>query len=189
MVNSHKLALSFDPARLQADLEAIAPTEWTDHFVDRNYEGSWQVVPLRGPAGATHPVQMIYSDPTCTDFADTPFLDRCPYFREVLESFRCPLTSARLMKLTPGSRILEHHDYDLSLEEGNARLHIPVTTNPGVDFRLAAERLVLAAGECWYLRLSETHSVCNGGATDRVHLVVDAMVNDWLAEMIPSTSG
>ena len=189
MLSSHKLPLSFDPVHLQADLGLIAASDWIDHFVDRNYEGSWQVLPLRGPAGATHPVQMIYSDPTCTEFADTPFLDRCPYFRKVLGSFRCPLATARLMKLTAGSRILEHHDYDLSIEEGNARLHIPVTTNPDVDFRLGTERVVLAEGECWYLRLSKKHSVCNGGVADRVHLVVDAKVNDWLAELIPSTEG
>ena len=31
-----------------------------------------------------------------------------------------------------------------------------------------------------YLRLSDPHSVANNGAADRVHLVIDAEMNDWL---------
>jgi mannose-6-phosphate isomerase-like protein (cupin superfamily) len=63
------------------------------------------------------------------------------------------------------------------------RLHIPVVTNDAVDFRLNGERVVLEAGSCWYLRLSDPHSVANRGTEDRVHLVVDAEVNDWVGEV------
>ncbi|WP_339705616.1 aspartyl/asparaginyl beta-hydroxylase domain-containing protein [Algoriphagus aquimarinus] len=35
-------------------------------------------------------------------------------------------------------------------------------------------------GECWYLRLSDPHRVLNEGETDRIHLVMDLKVNDWL---------
>ena len=62
-------------------------------------------------------------------------------------------------------------------------LHIPVVTNDGVDFRLNGERCVMAAGSCWYLRLSDPHSVANRGSNDRVHLVIDAAVNDWGAAL------
>src|SRR4029453_10385576 len=65
-----------------------------------------------------------------------------------------------------------------------ARLHVPIAPNPGVDFRLNGERVVLAEGECWYLRLSDPHSVANGGDRDRVHLVIDAIVSPWLYEIL-----
>ena len=39
---------------------------------------------------------------------------------------------------------------------------------------------MLEAGSCWYLRLSDPHSVANRGTEDRVHLVVDMFVNDWV---------
>ncbi len=39
-------------------------------------------------------------------------------------------------------------------------------------------------GSSWYLRLSDPHSVANRGATSRVHLVVDAVVNDWIAAIL-----
>ena len=176
------LSLHFDPALLVRDLQRLEEHSWIDHFVKENYTGQWDVLPLRGTAGATHPVMMIYSDPACREFADTPFLEQAPYLREVLGAFRCPLLSVRLMRLTPGSEIKEHRDYDLSAELGQVRLHVPITTNPGVEFLLNGTRVVMAPGSCWYLRLADRHAVSNRGSTDRVHLVIDALLNDWLRE-------
>src|ERR1700761_9562741 len=94
------LPLAFDPALLARDLANLAAVEWIDHFVKQNYEGDWSVLPLRAAAGARHPVMMIYSDPTATEFVDTPFLEASPYFREVLAAFHCPLHTVRLMRLS-----------------------------------------------------------------------------------------
>jgi len=63
-------------------------------------------------------------------------------------------------------------------------LHIPIVTNEEVDFRLNGEQVILREGECWYLRLSDLHSVENNGQFDRVHLVIDAVVNDWLESQL-----
>ena len=175
-----KLPLAFDPARLRADLEALAGTSWTEHFVRQNYDGDWSAMPLRMAADARHPVMMIYSDPNKSDYADTLMLAASPYFREVLASFDCEVHAARLMRLTPGSTIKEHVDGDLAAEHGRARLHIPITTGPGVVFELNRQRVEMAPGEVWYLRLSDPHRVFNRGDADRVHLVVDVLTNDWL---------
>jgi hypothetical protein len=175
-----RLPLEFDPARLAAGMVNFGRAEWIEHFVKQNYDGDWDVIALRGPANARHPVQMIYSDPACTDFTDTPMLDASPAFREVLSAFACPLHAVRLMRLTPGSTIKEHRDYDLSFEQGMVRIHVPVVTNEGVDFRLNSVRCVMPAGSAWYLRLSDPHSVANRGAADRIHLVMDAAVNPWV---------
>jgi hypothetical protein len=174
------LPLRFDPALLARDLAALEESAWITHFVKQNYEGDWSVVPLRAPAGETHPIRMIYPNPTCRDFVDTALLDACPYFRTVMAAIEAPLQAVRLMRLTPGSIIKEHADHELSFEEGSVRLHVPVVTNDGVDFRLNGARVVLEAGSCWYLRLSDPHSVANRGAADRVHLVIDVLVNDWV---------
>jgi hypothetical protein len=178
-----RLAFSFDPLRLRADLDALAGVDWTGHFVKQNYEGDWSVIPLRGPAGETHPLRMIYSDPTATAFQDTPMLAACGYFREVLSAFACEVRCVRLMRLGPGSVIKEHQDHDLDIEAGAARFHIPITTHPDVDFRLNGERVVMEAGSVWYLRLSDPHSVTNPGPTDRVHLVIDTGVNAWVRSL------
>lgn len=175
-----RLPLDFDPARLAAGMTAIAGSGWISHFVKQNYDGDWSVIPLRAQAGATHPVQMIFSSSTATEFVDTPMLAAAPYFREVLSAFACPLQAVRLMRLTPGSVINEHRDHDLRFEDGTVRIHIPVVTNEGVDFRLNGLRCPMAAGTSWYLRLSDPHSVANRGLTDRVHLVIDATVDGWV---------
>jgi hypothetical protein len=182
------LSPRFDPARLREDLERLSGQTWRAHFVRNNYSGEWSALPLRSKRGATHPSAMIYSDPTCFDFVDTPLLAACPYFQEVLAALRCPLNSARLMRLTPGSEIKEHSDLDLGAEFGKARLHIPVVSGKDVDFYLNGTTVAMAPGECWYLRLSDPHRVVNRGATDRVHLVVDTIVNEWLRGELQASS-
>lgn len=184
-----RLPLDFDPERLAADLANLAAVAWTAHFVTQNYDGDWSAIALRAAAGAQHPIQMIYSDPTCADFVDTPYLAAAPYFRAVLGAFACPLRAVRLMRLAPGSRIKEHRDHDLSFEDGMVRIHIPVATNEAVDFRLNGLRCPMPAGSAWYLRLSDPHSVANLGGTDRVHMVIDAAVNDWLAALFERALG
>jgi len=165
---------------MQADLALAESQGWTEHFVKQNFDGTWSAIALRGPSGATHPVTMIYADPTCTDFSDTPILARCGYFQSVLARFECPLHAVRLMSLSPGSVIHEHTDYELSVEEGFARIHVPVATNPYVTFLLNGRRVIMEEGECWYLRLTDPHAVRNDGESTRVHLVIDAVANDWL---------
>ena len=179
-----RLPLSFDVARLQADLAAVEAMTWTDHFVRQNYDGRWDVLPLRHQAGATHPIIQAYTPPDATEFVDAAVLARTPYFRAIVETFPCPLKAVRLMRLAPGSRIKEHKDYDLAADWGQARLHIPITTNPGVTFLLNGTVARMAPGETWYLRLSDPHAVTNDGDTDRVHLVIDCEANDWLIGQI-----
>ena len=178
-----RLPLVFDPVPLQRDLDALAASGWIAHFVTGNYTGDWSVIPLRGPAGATHPVAMAYSDPAAAAFADTPFLARCPAFAAVLAAFACPLQAVRLMRLGPGAVIREHRDHDLAFEQGSVRIHVPVVTNPGVDFRLNGRPVTMEPGSAWYLRLSDPHGVANRGAAARIHLVIDAGVNPWLADL------
>lgn len=179
-----RLPFTFDAERMRSDLAIAEGIGWTDHFVKRNYEGSWSAIALRGPAYATHPIQAIYSDPTCTEFIDTPVLAACAYFREVLAAFACPLQSVRLMRLAPGSVILEHRDHELDVESGFARLHVPVATNPGVTFTLNQRAVRMLEGECWYLRLSDPHAVRNDGSASRVHLVIDAIADEWLMSLL-----
>ena len=180
-----KLPFSFDP-KLLAEALANLGSKWTPHYVPENYSGDWSAIPLRAPRGETRPVRMIHSDPTQKTFADTTDLQLSPYFREVLSSFQSTILATRLMRLTPGSVVKEHTDVGLRFEEGLARVHIPILTNPDVEFYLNGSRVVLTAGSCWYLRLSDPHRVANRGKSDRVHLVVDLKVNGWLTKLFRS---
>jgi hypothetical protein len=176
-----RLPFDFAPARLKSDLEQIAPDEWVPHFNTGYYEGDWSGVALRSVGG--RPAQ-LYPDPTAQgQFADTELLARCPYFQEVLATFHCPLQAVRLLRLRSRSSIREHRDYRLGYEDGEIRIHIPVVTGPGVTFYLAGETVPMHEGESWYLNLNLPHRVDNQSDIDRVHLVIDCEVNDWLRSL------
>jgi aspartyl/asparaginyl beta-hydroxylase len=179
-----RLPFDFDAALLARDLDVAVAEGWTKHFIRQNYDGEWDIVALRAPAGARHKVQQIYANPFAEDYADTEVLARCPYFRDTLRRFPCPLRSVRLMRLGPGSVIKEHVDELVGVEDGVVRLHIPIVTNDGVDFRLNGRRLTMKPGETWYVAVAGPHSVANRGATARVHLVIDAVLDAWLAEVM-----
>ena len=181
MFTSLKLPFHFDPGHLTADLSVIAPDEWVPHFNKSIYEGDWSGVALRSIGGKA---MQLYPDPTATErFADTETLGRCPYYREVLAAFQCPLTSARLLRLRAGSSIAEHRDYRLGYEDGEVRLHVPIVTDPEVAFFLNGERVPMAADECWYLNVNLPHRVANRSRIDRIHLVIDCVVNEWLTAL------
>jgi hypothetical protein len=73
-----RLPLDFEPSLLAADMANFSRGQWVEHFVKLNYDGDWSVIALRAPAGARHPVQMIDSDPGCSDFEDTALLLASP---------------------------------------------------------------------------------------------------------------
>ncbi len=177
-----RLPLAVDLGPLIADLVALESTHWTPHFVPAHFAGDWSVLPLRAPQGAKHPILQITSNPSITAWDDTAFLGASPAIIALLAALPCRLGTVRLMRLAAGSIIHEHRDDDLDAALGMARLHIPLLTNAKVDFRLNGQSVHLAAGECWYLRLADRHSVANHGQTNRVHLVIDAFVDDWLEQ-------
>jgi len=181
-----QLPLHFDPERLRTDHERIPMAAWVAHDNTRDYEGEWSGAALRAVGGRAG---NLYPDPAPREpFADTPLLDHCPYLCEVLAQFRCPLLAVRLLRLRPGARIREHRDH-LSLENGEIRVHVPVTTNPDVDFVVNGVRLAMNPGEAWYINFNLPHRVANRGTTDRVHLVLDCIVNDWLRGLLPWDGG
>ena len=183
-----RLPLVFDAARLAADLTRVEALSWTRHFVPEHYRGDWDVLPLRMPANACHPILRIAPDPACSSWENAELLSETPYFRRVLGSFACPLQAVRLMRLGPGSVIKPHRDHDLDAEAGTARLHVPITTNPNVAFQLNGTRVEMVPGTVWYLRLSDPHTVTNAGTAARVHLVIDALVDPWLEGLLNAAS-
>ncbi|MEK6637932.1 MAG: aspartyl/asparaginyl beta-hydroxylase domain-containing protein [Pseudomonadota bacterium] len=178
-----RIRLSFGCAvtPLVSEVAALPAAAWTRHFVPDNYRGEWSVVPLCAPAEATHPIMQITSPPSCADWVETEYLAACPAIRTALKTLCCSIGAVRLMRLGPASEIREHRDHDLAAEYGSARLHLPLTTNLEVKFLVNKHAVVMQPGEWWYLRLSDPHSVVNHGASDRIHLVVDVQMNDWLA--------
>ena len=187
MLISYKLPLAFDAGSLKADLARVAPGEWKAHFNKGYYEGEWKGLALRSTTGRANQIFTFAQETAAA--VDTPVLERCHYFRQVLAAFECPVHAARLLSLGPGSKILEHRDDFMGFEEGLIRIHIPVTTDERVEFFVGGRRLSMAEGEVWYIDFGLPHRVNNLSDRERVHLVVDCRVNDWVESVIPFGKG
>jgi hypothetical protein len=183
VIRCAKLDLPVDLPSMQTEVAAL-PDRWAPHFQRAHYDGGWSVLPLRSLGGAVDEVLPFALDTRGAPaaYAATPLLAECPAIARFLASLACPVMSARLLNLRCGALIKPHRDAELAFEKGEARLHLPIVTNPRVEFVIDDERVVMEAGTCWYINANLTHRVANQGDTDRIHLVVDCGVNDWLRE-------
>jgi quercetin dioxygenase-like cupin family protein len=176
-----RLNLPFDTNAMQTEIAQLGH-QWQEHFNTFYYEGSWTVLALRSPGGShTNITPDLITD---TDFRDTSFMPHFPSVSRLISSLDCPVMAVRFLKLEAGAVIKQHRDNELAFEKGEARLHFPVITNPQVLFYIEDERVPLQEGEAWYINANLPHQVSNEGPTDRIHLVIDCKVNDWLAGVI-----
>jgi hypothetical protein len=53
------------------------------------------------------------------------------------------------------------------------RVHVPITTNPGVIFTMDDGEHRMEVGKAYRMNTLVTHAVENGGDTSRIHLVFD----------------
>ncbi|MCO5951173.1 aspartyl/asparaginyl beta-hydroxylase domain-containing protein [Mucilaginibacter flavidus] len=184
MVRYAKLQLAFDFKATQAELTS-ARNEWQPHLNTYHYSGSWKVLSLRSPGGShKNIIPDLIGE---SDFLDTEYMGHFASVKKIMASLHCPIMAVRFLNLQAGAIIKEHTDAELALEKGEARLHFPVFTNPQVEFYCEKDRIFLNEGECWYLNANLPHNVSNNGDTDRVHLVIDCKVNDWLKTIIESS--
>jgi hypothetical protein len=187
-MKSHvRLPFTFDRTRLRRELAEVPPELWTPHFQPTYFEGDWSGVALRSVGGSE--TRLFPHRKAGGVYVDTPLLARCPYIRRVVETFACDKECVRLLRLSPGARILEHCDEKLNRERGVVRVHVPVLTNPDVDFVLNGERVSMRAGESWYLDLALPHRVENRGRSDRVHLVIDCCIDEWVDALLLEAAG
>lgn len=172
-----KFPVLFDEKRLVEDLSKAMDGQWIPHFNTGGYTGNWKAVSLYAVDGNEH--NIFAHQPENASISETPLMKECAYFREVLAYFEFPILSVRLLRLEVGAEIKPHTDHELGYEDGQFRLHIPIVTNPEIEFILDGERLTMLPGECWYTNVNLVHSVANRGTIDRVHLVIDGVRNDW----------
>ncbi|NOT50052.1 MAG: aspartyl/asparaginyl beta-hydroxylase domain-containing protein [Chitinophagaceae bacterium] len=181
MIKYLQLPFHFDASLMQQEIRLLEKTNWQLHYQVKHYEGEWSALPLRSTSGKADDI--IISPVDGAAYHDTELLQQCPYLKEILSFFHCPLLAVRLLKLNAGAVIKEHRDAELYFEKGEIRIHIPVKTNDRVEFYLDNERILLKEGECWYMNFNLPHRISNNSKEERIHLVIDAMANDWVKEL------
>ncbi|TDQ23808.1 aspartyl/asparaginyl beta-hydroxylase domain-containing protein [Tenacibaculum caenipelagi] len=172
-----QLPFQFDIVKLLRDYSLVVNQDWIPHFNTSGYTGEWKAIPLYSSSGDTSNIFAFQNNNKAV--LETPIMNDCKYFKEVISSIKSPILSARLLRLGTGAEIKPHRDYKLGYEDGNFRLHIPIITNNNVQFLLNDVQLKMLPGECWYTNVNFIHSVANYGKEDRIHLVIDAERNEW----------
>ncbi|MFE9724345.1 aspartyl/asparaginyl beta-hydroxylase domain-containing protein [Streptomyces sp. NPDC005794] len=187
-----RLLKTFDADRLVEELRTLQGSTWGQQ---RPYDADvlpsagidWRCLSLRslgGDGARTDP-----GGPGADSFADTPWLERVPYFREILASIPGRLRAARLMALGTGVRSVDHFDTKCGPAWGVARLHVPVTTNSSAVLELDGVKHSWQPGTFWFGDFSRRHMVWNDGPSARVHLVIDCLVTPELASIFPPDWG
>ncbi|AJQ93322.1 aspartyl/asparaginyl beta-hydroxylase domain-containing protein [Gynuella sunshinyii] len=185
-----RLDLPVDFATIRNEIRTLLSASWVDHVNAGGYGGKWDVLPLRTlkEHHGRHPILQAFSIDSHGHWADLDILKRCSSLQKWLASFQCPLKSVRLMRLAPGGHIRPHRDPGLDWRSGEARLHLPIWTDTNVHFIVKGQSVPMQAGELWYINAGEVHEVRNDSERDRIHLVIDCEVNDWLFECFDDDS-
>jgi hypothetical protein len=79
---------------------------------------------------------------------------------------------AVLARVLPDCSIDAHVDQHSSFSISH-RIHVPLVTNPKVQFMVGSERIATQPGQAFELNNKLPHSVENHGDTARIHLIVD----------------
>lgn len=167
---------NYNVSLLKGELAIALQQHWVDHFNKQDYDGSWQSIALRSASGKEHDILANYG---VDKYQDTSLLNQLPYLKSIIEQWECPKETIRLLALHPGAEIKPHRDLGCNYEGGMLRIHIPIQTNNELKFMVGGEQLKLAEGSCWYIDFDQTHSIINAGDNVRVHLVIDALRNEW----------
>jgi hypothetical protein len=167
-----RLPLQFDRDRLTADLDAMDPAWWSVHR-GPYHDGKWEMIALRAPNGDQH-----NQTSRGGAFADTEAAARCRYLHEVLSAFPAEWNRVRYLRLRAGGHILRHSDPMRDIDPRLIRIHVPVRTNPAVEFRVDDRLVTMREGDSWFVDVRFPHEVINRGDSDRVHLVIDLLRNE-----------
>lgn len=79
---------------------------------------------------------------------------------------------AMMARLQPGCRIARHKDSHPSFSVAH-RIHVPLVTNPDVEFIVGTERVPPRAHFAFELNNLMFHQVSNNGNTSRIHFIFD----------------
>ncbi|MGF1774226.1 aspartyl/asparaginyl beta-hydroxylase domain-containing protein [Vibrio wakamikoensis] len=181
-----RLPFGVDNTELKRECEKLPAEGWSAHVNQNAYHGCWDVMPLRVAAQHvdSHKVLQCFAIEQADVWVDLPRLENLPLIASVLKWIDTPLQSVRLMRLHSKSIILPHRDAGLCHEYGAARLHLPIKGAEQVKFLVDGHQVPMEAGQLWYVNANEIHQVENFGSVERIHLVIDCEVNDWLRRQI-----
>lgn len=169
-----QLPLLFDADVLAQEIDALGESVWKPH-------------PQGFPGNSMLPLLAVAGDPDNEAFSGqmqpTPHLQRCPYMQQTLASLGATIGRTRLMRLAGQAEVTRHADQGYYWAE-RVRVHVPLVTQPTVQFECDGETINMAAGECWIFDTWRQHRVLNDAVQSRTHLVCDTVGGSEFWDMV-----
>lgn len=157
-----------DESSIRKTLDDLSNYDWKPTWSDKRYSGDhWMSCPL------------------IEEYNKTPNFNLFEIAAIVEDKMKCKIKNLLFLGMLPGGEITPHRDMVGNIGLGGLRIHIPIITNPGINFIVGGKKVVMSVGELWALDTSYIHSVSNFGNENRIHLVMDVIVNDWILKLLP----
>ncbi len=139
----------------------------------------WEAIPLHTIDGKIGNESTIPVDITNKEFKPNIVLQKCDYFREILNDLDTDIYLVRIMKLKAGGYIAPHKD--IVLQNNVIRCHLPIITNPDVNLYMDNVKYYLEPGNLYFINArNKIHYVKNDSKFDRISLVIDLKLNEKL---------
>lgn len=82
-----------------------------------------------------------------------------------------------ITRLPPGKSIRPHADIIGKYANFYTRYHVPLISDPGVQFHCGDESVNMTPGTVWWFNGHLDHSVVNNSASDRLNLIIDCRIS------------
>lgn len=191
-----QLDIQFSDGELQPIVDYCnSEQQYSPVITKYNKKENWKAISIKGFSQDP----LVISKPNVLgvgsggNLQETPLVDKLQ-IRSILEKIPAMTERVRLMKLEAGTKISKHTDkVDKDIKSRKIiRLHVPVITDDQIKMISWLEKdnpteFKMKKGECWWLDVSKAHSVLNESDIDRVHLVIDVFVNNYMSEVMYGT--
>jgi len=168
-----QLPVKFDANLLVDEVRGFSQGEWSAHPEGFNGNAALRLISAHGAD----------NDDMGGPMKPTPFLERCPYVKQVLAAFQSVFGRSRLMLLDGNSVVPIHPDVNYYWFT-RVRIHIPVITFPEVSFHCNGKHVHMGPGEAWIFDSWCNHMVRNPTPHARIHLVADTSGSAAFWEMV-----
>jgi hypothetical protein len=121
-----RFPIQFDIVRMREEYNLIKDENWLGHY-DATLSRDWKAILLVSLNGEMVDEESQRGADDYDLMKRTPIVEKLPYFKEILDEFKCPQGRVRILKLAPGAGIGMHRDIRheaANIAVGRVRLHI-----------------------------------------------------------------